>query len=287
MTYPKVSVIIPVKNEALKIRACIEGILNQTVPVYEIIVIDSGSIDGTKDILREYQKVKLIEIRVETFNHGETRNLGVSHATGEFVVLTVGDARPYNEHWIAELLEGFTDNSVVGVCGQQVVPHEKDKNPAEWYRPITDGSVKKISFPQKEAFNLLTPEQKRHACGWDNVTAMYKRDILRKIPFRQTSFAEDAQWAKDVLQQGFTIVYNTYAKVYHYHLEDPAFTYARTFTVSFHMYKFFGYLPSKPSKSVYNSLQLIKILLKESSLGFAEKIRWYRYNLQCRKNSSC
>ena len=47
MNFPTVSVVMPVKNEALKIKACIEGILAQTVPVNEIIVVDSGSADGT------------------------------------------------------------------------------------------------------------------------------------------------------------------------------------------------------------------------------------------------
>src|SRR5688572_2468272 len=106
-THPEISVVIPVKNEGAKIRACIEGILSQSIPVKEIIVIDSGSTDGTVEILREYEKVKLLEISSSTFNHGETRNLGVRHASGEFVVLTVGDARAYDQYWIQHLLEGF------------------------------------------------------------------------------------------------------------------------------------------------------------------------------------
>ena len=134
--FPSVSVIIPVKNEAVKIRACIDGILSQTVPVAEIIVIDSGSTDETVAILRSYKEVTLIEIPGTEFNHGATRNLGVSKATGEFVLLTVGDARPYNNFWIEELLNGFVDEEVAGVCGQQVVPHETDKNPVEWFRPV-------------------------------------------------------------------------------------------------------------------------------------------------------
>ena len=56
MAFPTVSVIIPVRNEAKRIRQCIEGILKQTVPVQEIIVIDSGSTDGTLEILAEFPK---------------------------------------------------------------------------------------------------------------------------------------------------------------------------------------------------------------------------------------
>ncbi len=102
--FPTISVVIPVKNEGAKIRACIEGILSQTVPVLEIIVIDSGSTDGTIDILRGYKKVKLLQIPSSEFNHGQTRNFGVAHASGEFVLLTVGDARAWDENWIKKFI---------------------------------------------------------------------------------------------------------------------------------------------------------------------------------------
>ena len=62
MAFPTVSVIIPVRNEAKRIRQCIEGILKQTVPVQEIIVIDSGSTDGTLEILMEFPEVDVVEI---------------------------------------------------------------------------------------------------------------------------------------------------------------------------------------------------------------------------------
>ena len=123
MAFPTVSVIIPVRNEAKRIRQCIEGILKQTVPVQEIIVIDSGSTDGTLDILADFPAVDVIEIDGSTFNHGLTRNLGVEHATGEFCQLTVGDAYAYNEFWLEEMLKGFADEEVMAVCGQQVVDH--------------------------------------------------------------------------------------------------------------------------------------------------------------------
>ncbi|MGY8942395.1 MAG: glycosyltransferase family 2 protein, partial [Flavobacteriales bacterium] len=89
---PKISVIIPVRNEALRIRQCIEGIRKQTVSVHEVIVIDSGSTDGTREILSEYPDVTVIEIDGSTFNHGLTRNLGVEASSGDFCLLTVGDA---------------------------------------------------------------------------------------------------------------------------------------------------------------------------------------------------
>ena len=279
MSFPTISVIIPVKNEALKIRACIDGILSQTVPVSEIIVIDSGSTDGTVEILKSYPLINLIEIPGSEFNHGATRNLGVQKATGEYVLLTVGDARPYNECWIEELLKGFVDDQVAGVCGQQVVPHEKDKNPVEWFRPVSEPKLTRYQFETAAKFELLSPWEKKNICSWDDVTAMYRRNILLEIPFRKTSYSEDAIWARDAIVKDFAIVYNQKARVYHYHLEDADFTYKRSFTTMYFRYKQFGYLYDIPKLPIRSKLSMLKTLFKTFGVNFQEILKWYNYNI--------
>eukprot|EP01012_Entosiphon_sulcatum_P054517 TRINITY_DN75373_c0_g1_i1.p1 TRINITY_DN75373_c0_g1~~TRINITY_DN75373_c0_g1_i1.p1 ORF type:complete len:195 (+),score=23.59 TRINITY_DN75373_c0_g1_i1:45-587(+) len=134
----------------------------------------------------------------------------------------------------------------------------------------------------KEAFMALSPAEKRSVCGWDDVTAMYLKEALVKIPFRKTSFAEDAQWAKDAYLDGYTLVYNTNATVYHYHYENPDYTYKRTFTVLYHMYRFFGNLPQAYNPGIKDALRLAKLLIKEGQLNITEKIKWFRYNQELR-----
>ncbi|MCB0700178.1 MAG: glycosyltransferase family 2 protein [Chitinophagales bacterium] len=279
---PAISVVIPVKNEAKKIRACIEGILSQTVPVSEIIVLDSGSTDDTLEILSEYDKVKVIDIPPSEFNHGATRNVGVHAATGEYIALTVGDAWAYNNEWIAELLKGFVAERVVAVCGQQVVAHDPKNNPVEWFRPYSTPQITTCSY-SKEKFAQLSPEEKRRACSWDDVTAMYRADIIKNMPFRVTTYAEDAQWAKDALMAGHTLAYNPAARVYHYHLEDPDFSFKRNYTVLYHMYKFFGVVPTVPEININTHLSYIKALLKSKGISFFDKFKWWRYNVTARE----
>lgn len=281
MKTPTISVVIPVKNEGKKIRACIDGILSQTIDVLEIIVIDSGSTDSTLDILREYDKVKLIEIPGSDFNHGTTRNLGVEQAKGEYVLLTVGDARPYDNKWIEHMISGFVNEHVAGVCGMQIVPHDSDKNPAEWFRPVSEPEMKIVSFDIGE-FVKLSPAEKRQACGWDDVTAMYRKDLKLKYPFRKTTYAEDALWAKDVLADGYTIVYNPAARVYHYHLEDPDFSFKRNYTVMYHMYKFFGVVPTVPEFGMVSNLKLINALRKAENISISDAFKWWSYNQSSR-----
>lgn len=268
---------MPVKNEALKIRACIEGILEQSIPVKEIIVVDSGSTDGTLQILKSFPQVQVLEIPSSEFNHGLTRNLGVSKATADFVVLTVGDARPYNKNWIEELLKGFTHENVAGVCGQQVVPHHRDKNPVDWFRPVSEPTIKYFQY-SPEAFNALAPQMKKAACSWDDVTAMYRRNILNRLPFQKTSYCEDAIWARDALLNGYTIAYNPAARLYHYHNEDADFTFKRSFTTLYMQYKYFGLIPQKSTLPLITKLRMVKTLLKSIFPDVAGIIKWYKYN---------
>lgn len=282
--YPEISVIIPVKNEALKIRACIEGILSQSVPVKEIIVIDSGSTDGTIEILNEFEKVKLIQIPSSQFNHGLTRNLGVSHATGEYCLLTVGDAKAADNDWIKKMIDCFTDENIGGVCGQQIVPHDTDKNPVDWFRPVSLPAIKKFHFNSAAAFDAASPADKKEACSWDDVTAMYRRDVLLKIPFIKTSFSEDMIWAREALLAGYTLVYNTGARVYHYHLENADFTYKRTFTTNYYKYKYFKLVPVSVQSNLRRWAGIFKLIFAESKLSFRQKLFWCKYNIEANKS---
>jgi rhamnosyltransferase len=275
--------VIPVKNGDYWLEATLTSLLNQKLNGrFEIIIIDSGSTDKSLEIIQRFP-VRLIKIDPSSFNHGTTRNLGVQAANGEFIVMTVQDARPVDDNWLMHLLQGFDEETVAGVCGQQIVAHDLDKNPVEWFRPISADTIKKYYFPRFNEFENLSPNEKRNICGWDNVTSMYRKKVLLDIPFDNVLFAEDALWAKNALKNGHKIVYNTAAKVYHYHLEEPQFTIRRAFTVYFHFYKYFGYKPSYIDNGIMRKLRDVKLLLTERKLTLSDKLKWYKYNHVVRK----
>ena len=275
---PKVSVIIPVRNEALRIRQCIEGIRKQTVSVHEVIVIDSGSTDGTREILSEYPDVTVIEIDGSTFNHGLTRNLGVEASSGDFCLLTVGDAYAYDEHWIQHLLDGFVDDEVLAVCGQQVVDHLPENNPLQWFRPQSIPELRRVQFTSTEWGNL-TPLEKKQAVGWDDVNAMYRRNALRQHPFEKTSYSEDAIWAHHALSHGLALAYNRLARVYHYHFEDPDFAFRRALTSHYFRYKLTGYIPTLSEGSwFFKELKLIWSIMRFATKPKGKQLYWWKYN---------
>ena len=87
---------------------------------YEVLVIDSGSTDGTVELARRYgTSVYLID--QNEFNHGTTRNLGVSLCRGRYVAFIVQDTRPVDGGWLTAMVENFErDATVAGVYGRQI-----------------------------------------------------------------------------------------------------------------------------------------------------------------------
>jgi rhamnosyltransferase len=274
-----ISIVIPVKNEGRHIRQCVAGWLGQTVPVHEIIVIDSGSTDDTLSILAEFPQVIVVEIAGLDFNHGTTRNLGVSKTSGELILMTVGDARPLDDQVLERMQACFKNDSIAGVCGSQVVPHDMDKNPVEWFRPYSQPTISEYSFPTEGEYDVLEPDKKHSVTGWDDVIAMYHGDILRnEIPFREITYGEDAQWAQEAYRAGKTLVFCPAARVYHYHLENAEVTFKRAITMYYLRYRMFGVEPTRPPM-VQPIASAVKRLLKEKGLSLSDRIKWLSHNI--------
>jgi glycosyltransferase involved in cell wall biosynthesis len=278
-----VSVVIPVRNEAKNIRKCIEGLQSQSVSPHEIIVVDSGSTDATLEILAEYESVRVVSIAPGEFNHGDTRNLGIQQTTGEFILMTVGDAWSADKRVIERLIERFDSDDIAGVSGCQVVPHDHDKNPMEWFRPQSEPTLARFAYASAAVLDALPPDELREACSFDNVIAMYRGSVLRhEIPFQRTTYFEDGIWAKDALRAGHTLISCPAARVYHYHMETTETTFKKSLTVLYYRHKLFKQLPSPP-RFLRPTLSLVKLLLQDGSLGLAERARWFSYNLNNRR----
>ena len=90
----KVSVILPVFNEANYIKATLDSIINQNFNGYEVIVVDDGSTDDTLNIVKKtLEGLSLPHQIIHQENSGvsSARNKGISLARGEYIVFVDGD----------------------------------------------------------------------------------------------------------------------------------------------------------------------------------------------------
>jgi glycosyltransferase involved in cell wall biosynthesis len=84
----EVSIIIPTKNAGPKFMSVLEAIYRNTGYSFEVIIIDSGSGDGTKEAALKFP-VRLIEIPPQSFNHGKARNRAAEQASGFITFLRI------------------------------------------------------------------------------------------------------------------------------------------------------------------------------------------------------
>ena len=89
----KISVIIPVYNSSTYLRKCLDSVVNQTLKDIEIIVINDGSTDDSKNIIEEYlcKYKNIIFIDQENKGIGKTRNIVIKKATGEYITFVDSD----------------------------------------------------------------------------------------------------------------------------------------------------------------------------------------------------
>jgi len=202
-----VSIVIRAKNEARFIGETLEAIGRQDgVSRVEVIVVDSGSTDGTLDIVRRFP-VRLIEIPPATFTYGRALNLGVAAARGDVVVSLSAHSLPAHERWLANLVRNFADARVAGVYGRQI--------------PRANASIFDLFGMTLSGVTSTRRRWQEQDMMFSNANGAFRRRLCRAFPFDERLLgAEDLAWAQQVQAQSYAIVYEPGAPVYHSHGES-------------------------------------------------------------------
>ncbi len=118
---PKVSIIIPNKDEKETLKTCIESILEKTTyENYEIVIVENNS--QTEEIESYYQeleknpKIKIVRYEEKGFNYSKIINLGVKNSSGEYIVQLNNDTEIETRDWLEDML-GFCAREDVGAVG--------------------------------------------------------------------------------------------------------------------------------------------------------------------------
>jgi len=243
MSKVDISVVIPVKNGQRYLDSVLKAIFSQkTNAKFEVIIVDSGSQDKTMDIAKNYP-VNIYQIEERNFNHGLTRNYGISKAQGEYLILMTADAIPYNDSWMEKLIGNLArDERVAGAYSRQM-PH-RDSFPLTQIRVnrfFTSSIERRESqITDIDIYNKLFPQNKHQFCNFDNVSSCIRKSIWKEFPFSKTDFAEDLEWSKSVLEAGYKIVYEPDSIVYHSHDFSPSDWYAKNMLNCHKLYSLFG-----------------------------------------------
>ena len=190
------SVVIRCRDEARHLGSVLEAVLGQRgTPPFEVVALDSGSRDGTLDLLARHP-VRVEHI--EGFSFGRALNHGAALARGELIIFLSAHCRPLDPGWLAALAAPFADRAVVATFGRQV--------PVPGVNPIEAIALAR-SFPPAPPAGVLFS----NANG-----AVLRAAVLARAFDEEIPAAEDHLWACGVAPDE-RIVYVPAAQVAHSH----------------------------------------------------------------------
>jgi len=211
------SIVIPTHNRKELLIKVLNALSNQSHPrnKYEVIVVDDGSIDRTKNYIKNFikkSKIKIKYFRQENRGPGSARNLGISKAKGEYIILIDDDIVPsYN--FIEEHIKIHKKRKGIAVLGF-----------TDWAKDINVTEFMKFIAPNGPLFHYNSIKNP-YNCSY---TSFYTSNIsLNKKWFDLERFNEDFDkltWMEDVelgyrlYKRGLRIVFNKNALAYHYHI---------------------------------------------------------------------
>jgi rhamnosyltransferase len=205
------SILIPTKNGALELDACLAAIYTQRgAGPFEVIVIDSGSTDGTLEIARRYP-VRIEQIPAETFHHARTRNYAASLAKGRILVFLSQDAIPASNTWLAAFLSNFNEPGVGAVYGRQLPKRESGLERRSAFAVMYGGS-RIVKMPMD---GIDLGHKYYH---FSNANSAILKSVWETTRFPEDlRVFEDVGIAKRILDSRWSIVYEPEAAVYHSH----------------------------------------------------------------------
>src|SRR5262249_29991910 len=156
---------------------CLQGIRAQvTGDEVEVVVVDSGSTDGSIELARDFGAL-VHEIPPSEFSHGASRNLGASLAQGELLVFISQDAYPVDAHWLESLAAPLRrDAQVAGVYGRQL-PHEGATPPERYFLDFLYGAQPRTQVAAQ------TSELTMDTTLFSNVNSAMPRAVWQRFPF--------------------------------------------------------------------------------------------------------
>lgn len=214
MSDPQVSIIMRSYNEGWALKGTLPALRAQDYRNWELIVIDSGSTDGSQDLIRAAQPAHFIQITPTEYNPSVVMNRGMRLARSDFGIFLNADATPQGSNWLRPLANALQDPKVAACFGRQ------------------------IPRPDCEAVFACDYERcfgpRRESATWDHFFSMVSSG-LRKDIWAQRGFREDLQYAEDdeytrwCKALGYRVVYVDESVAMHSHNYTPEQSYKRSF----------------------------------------------------------
>lgn len=224
-----ISIIIVNWNSKLLLVKCIESIITKNINfMYEIIVIDNASIDGSSEVLRlEYPNVILIK-NMDNFGFSKANNIGIRKALGKYMCFINSDVEVL-DNCIDNLYIFMEENINVGMVGPKILGRDKIVQrscmgfPTLW-NLFSRSMALDFIFPKTKIFggqmmtywphDSIREVDVINGCFW-----MVRREAIEQVgPLDETFFiyAEDIDWCLRFHKSGWRVIFYPLAEAIHY-----------------------------------------------------------------------
>ncbi|MDH7487996.1 MAG: glycosyltransferase [Anaerolineae bacterium] len=244
---PTVSVVIPARNAAATLPACLDALRGQTgsPPRFEVIVVDDGSTDDTATVA---EAAGARVVRIAHAGRAAARNRGAEAARGALLLFTDADCVP-NPDWVSRLAAPFADASVAGARGV--------------YRTRQRSLVARfVQIEYEDKYRLLKPLQDIDFV--DTYSAAYRREVFLANGGFDPSlpFDEDQDFSFRLANRGHRLVFVPDAIVYHRHTESLRAYASKKFRIGFWKAKIVLTHPNKLARDTHTPLsQRVQLVL--------------------------
>jgi rhamnosyltransferase len=201
----KCSIVIRAYNEEKHIGRLLEGVRQQTLREAEIILVDSGSTDGTISVAESFG-ARIVRIPSSEFTFGRSLNFGIQAATCELIVIASAHVYPVYPDWLESLLRPFENDNVALTYGKQRGPGTAQFSEQQIYHQW---------YP-----DISKPRQATAFCN--NANAAVRKTLWQQNQYDETlTGLEDLAWGKWAKEEGYDIAYVAEAEIIHVHNETP------------------------------------------------------------------
>ena len=200
-----ISLVIPTLNAGRGFATLLHRLKGQGRLPLEILVLDCGSRDGTRETLLQFPEVRLVELSGSPGPAGWNR--GCEEARGDLVVFIGQDALPANGDWLNHLAAPFEDDSVAGVYGRQEA--SATSSPL-WNFRMAHRFCRKAHWRR-----LKVGDPIRHkSLPFFIENAAVRRSVWQGIHFNENlPVGADRVWARQAVLASYTVAYSPEALV--------------------------------------------------------------------------
>ena len=214
MSGPFVSIIMRSFNEAWALKGTLPALAAQEFKNWELIVIDSGSTDGSQELIRAAQPAHFVQITPKEYNPSRVMNQGMRLAKSELGIFINADATPQGTNWLRPLVNALQDPKTAACFGRQI--------PRPDCQEVFANDYDRCFGPNRES------------AKWEHFFSMVssglRKDVWAKRGFREDlQYAEDDEYTRWCKAQGYAVAYVPESVAMHSHNYTPEQSYKRSF----------------------------------------------------------